>query len=92
MDGFLLTSYKWNFTTGGLPVKRQTTSESSIYQGQVVRCGFFTSKGSDSHQTLSLSVYLYSNLYVSYRYLFFVSSSNVFEDYWIFTVRRQFLC
>lgn len=39
MDGFLLTSYKWNFTTGGLPVKRQTTSVSSIYQGQVGRCG-----------------------------------------------------
>jgi len=53
---------------------------------------FFTSKGPDSHQTLSLSVYLYSNFYVSYRFLFFVSSSNVFEDNWIFTVLRQFLC
>jgi hypothetical protein len=33
-----------------------------------------------------------SNFYVSYRFLFFVTSSNVFKDYWIFTVRRQFLC
>jgi len=48
----------------------------------------FTSKGPDVDQTLSLSVYLYSNFYVSYRFLFYVSSSNVFEDYWIFTVRR----
>jgi len=29
---------------------------------------------------------------VSYRFLFFVSSSNVSKGYWIFTVRRQFLC
>jgi len=39
---------------------------------------FFTSKGPDVNQTLSLSVCLYSNFYVSYRFLFFVSSSNVF--------------
>ncbi|MDQ1151937.1 hypothetical protein J2X77_001849 [Sphingobacterium sp. 2149] len=70
------------------------TSNNMIYMlwGHIARCGFFPSKGPDSHQTLSLSVYLYSNFYVSYRFLFFVSSSNVFKDYWIFTVRRQFLC
>ncbi|GEM_PF-2030990 len=68
------------------------TSESYAYLMTEREMCLFTSKGPDSHQTLSLSVYLYSNFYVSYRFLFFVSSSNVFEDYWIFTVRRQFLC
>jgi len=68
------------------------TSESYAYLMPGREMCLFTSKGPDSHQTLSLSVYLYSNFYVSYRFLFFVSSSNVFNDYWIFTVRRQFLC
>ncbi len=68
------------------------TSESYAYLMPGREMCLFTSKGPDENQTLSLSVYLYSNFYVSYRFLFFVSSSNVFNNYWIFTVRRQFLC
>ncbi len=40
---------------------------------------FLRQKGLILHQPLYLSVYLYSNFYISYRFLFFVSSPNVFK-------------
>ncbi len=46
------------------------TSESYAYLMPGREMCLFTSKGPDENQTLSLSVYLYNNFYVSYRFLF----------------------